>query len=82
MSEDPLREEIAKRMEQVRKDIPVEKKSNLATKSDRFNDDLGLGWDNVIFDTALFLVRNKPIKRTQHSGSSFCDKMIRIYQNG
>ena len=28
MSEDPLREEIAKRMEQVRKDIPVEKKSN------------------------------------------------------
>lgn len=25
MGEDPLREEIAKRMEQVRKDIPVEK---------------------------------------------------------
>ncbi|MDE6375964.1 MAG: hypothetical protein K2L20_02155 [Ligilactobacillus sp.] len=28
MSEDPLREEIAKRMEKVRKDIPVEKKPN------------------------------------------------------
>ena len=32
MSEDPLREEIAKRMEQVRKDIPVEKKSNWRRK--------------------------------------------------
>lgn len=28
MSEDPLREEITKHMEKIRKDIPVEKKPN------------------------------------------------------
>ncbi len=59
MSEDPLREEIAKQMEKVRKDIPVEKKPNWRRRVIVLVMTLVLAGVMLFSILRYFLVRNK-----------------------